>query len=62
MGCDVGCPYIGKAFDDNWNLPDLFTDSFGISFFTINSDVVNRPFFVVKQIKNTKYSDVSQIT
>ena len=23
MGCDVGCPYIGRAFDDNWNLPDL---------------------------------------
>ena len=22
MGCDVGCPYIGRAFDDNWNLPD----------------------------------------
>lgn len=22
MGCDVGCPYIGKAFDDNWELPD----------------------------------------
>lgn len=22
MGCDVGCPYIGKTFDDNWNLPD----------------------------------------
>lgn len=22
MGCDVECPYIGKAFDDNWNLPD----------------------------------------
>lgn len=22
MGCDVGCPYIGKDFDDNWNLPD----------------------------------------
>lgn len=22
MGCDVGCPYIGGAFDDNWNLPD----------------------------------------
>ncbi len=20
MGCDVGCPYIGKAFDDNWGL------------------------------------------
>lgn len=22
MGCDVGCPYIGRAFDENWNLPD----------------------------------------
>ena len=22
MGCDVGCPYIGKAFDDNWGLKD----------------------------------------
>ncbi len=22
MGCDVDCPYIGKGFDDNWNLQD----------------------------------------
>lgn len=22
MGCDVGCPFINKPFDDNWNLPD----------------------------------------
>jgi arsenate reductase len=22
MGCDVGCPYIGRPFDDNWQLPD----------------------------------------
>ena len=22
MGCDVGCPWIGRAFDDNWALPD----------------------------------------
>ena len=22
MGCDVGCPYIGRTFDDNRNLPD----------------------------------------
>lgn len=22
MGCDVGCPYIGRAFDDNWGLLD----------------------------------------
>lgn len=22
MGCDVGCPFIGRAFDDNWGLED----------------------------------------
>lgn len=22
MGCDVGCPFMGKALDDNWELPD----------------------------------------
>lgn len=22
MGCDVGCPYIGKVYDDNWDLSD----------------------------------------
>lgn len=22
MGCDVGCPYIGRDFDENWELPD----------------------------------------
>ena len=22
MGCEVGCPYIGRAFDANWGLPD----------------------------------------
>ena len=22
MGCDVGCPCIGKDFDDNWGLSD----------------------------------------
>ncbi|MBQ7999656.1 MAG: arsenate reductase ArsC [Ruminococcus sp.] len=22
MGCDVGCPYVGRAFDDNWGLKD----------------------------------------
>lgn len=22
MGCDVSCPYIGRVFDENWELPD----------------------------------------
>ena len=22
MGCNVGCPFIGRAFDDDWGLED----------------------------------------
>lgn len=22
MGCNVGCPFIGRPFDDNWELDD----------------------------------------
>ena len=22
MGCNVGCPFISRPFDDNWGLPD----------------------------------------
>ena len=22
MGCNVGCPFIGRGFDDNWSLED----------------------------------------
>ena len=22
MGCNVGCPFIGRSFDDNWGLED----------------------------------------
>lgn len=22
MGCNVGCPFIGRTFDDNWGLED----------------------------------------
>ena len=22
MGCDVGCPFVGRDFDQNWGLPD----------------------------------------
>lgn len=39
MGCDVGCPYIGRAFDDDWGLTDP----------TGESDVVFRK--VISQIE-----------
>ncbi len=22
MGCNVGCPFVGRPFDDNWGLDD----------------------------------------
>ena len=22
MGCNVGCPFVGRPFDDNWGLED----------------------------------------
>lgn len=22
MGCNVGCPFVGRKFDDNWELED----------------------------------------
>ena len=22
MGCNIGCPFIGRPFDDNWGLED----------------------------------------
>ncbi|MGN0497898.1 MAG: arsenate reductase ArsC [Acutalibacteraceae bacterium] len=40
MGCDVGCPYIGRSFDDNWGLPDPTGES---------DDVFIK---VIKQIEN----------
>lgn len=30
MGCDVGCPYTGKDFDDNWKLADPTGKSDGV--------------------------------
>ena len=27
MGCNVGCPFIGRAFDDNWGLVSLLSES-----------------------------------
>lgn len=27
MGCDVGCPFIGRAFDENWGLADPTNES-----------------------------------
>ena len=36
MGCDVGCPYIGREFDDNWGLPDPTGENDKVFFEVIN--------------------------
>ena len=41
MGCDVGCPYIGRAFDDNWGLPDPTGESDAM-FETVIKDIEKR--------------------
>ena len=41
MGCEVGCPYIGRNFDDNWNLKDP-TGQDDEFFKKIISDIENR--------------------
>ena len=41
MGCDVGCPYIGRTFDDNWGLPDPTGESDAM-FETVIEDIEKR--------------------
>lgn len=41
MGCEVGCPYIGRAFDDNWNLPDP-TGKSDAEFLTVIAEIERR--------------------
>ncbi len=40
MGCDVECPFIGRAFDDDWGLPDPSGKS--------DADFIN----IIKQIES----------
>ena len=41
MGCNVGCPFIGRAFDDNWGLEDP-TRQFDEEFKTIIKEIENQ--------------------
>lgn len=41
MGCDVGCPYIGRAFDDNWGVQDPTGESDEV-FIEIIKEIENR--------------------
>lgn len=41
MGCNVGCPFIGRAFDDNWGLEDP-TGKSDNDFLRIIKDIENK--------------------
>ena len=41
MGCDVGCPFIGRDFDDNWGLPDPTGQSDDVFFEVIEKIATN---------------------
>ena len=46
MGCDVGCPYVGRPFDDNWGLPDptgQSDEAFMEVMQTIQQNILNLP-------------------
>ena len=52
MGCNVGCPFIGRAFDDNWGLEDptgKSDDEFKI--------VIGKIEKKIKQLRNKLVSD-----
>ena len=41
MGCDVGCIFIGREFDDNWGLPDP-TGKSDSEFIKVIEEIKNR--------------------
>ena len=41
MGCNVGCPFIGSAFDDNWGVEDP-TGKSDNDFLRIIKDIENK--------------------
>jgi len=41
MGCDVGCPFIGRAFDEDWRLPDP-TGKSDDEFITVITEIENK--------------------
>lgn len=52
MGCDVGCPYIGRSFDDNWGLPDPTGESDAM-FETVIKDIEKKYRYYQILFKNT---------
>ena len=48
MGCNVGCPFIGRPFDDNWGLDDP-TGKDDDEFIKVIREIENR----IKELKHS---------
>lgn len=53
MGCNVGCPFVGRAFDDNWELEDP-TGKSDEDFKIIVSEIENK----IIQLKNMLCNEI----
>ena len=53
MGCNVGCPFIGRDFDDNWGLEDP-TGKPNEEFKTVIKEIENRILQLRERIKHAK--------
>ena len=58
MGCNVGCPFIGKSFDDNWGLEDP-TGKSDEDFKTVMKEIEKRV-LELKKIISSQFSQGSQ--
>ena len=52
MGCNVGCPFIGRVFDDNWGLEDPTGKS--DEEFKIIIKEIEKNIMILKEIERTK--------
>lgn len=53
MGCNVGCPFIGRTFDDNWGLEDP-TGKSDEDFNIIMKEIEKRILELKEKIKKTE--------
>ena len=51
MGCNVGCPFIGRAFDDNWGLEDP-TGKDDAEFIRVIREIEKKVLELSEQLKN----------
>lgn len=56
MGCDVGCLYIGRPFEDNWGLPDPTGQQDEI-FREIIAGIEKQILQLMRQIKGGAYNE-----